>query len=175
MELDVQVMIRFAFVGFLFLQGLLSGLSLSALYEAFTVRSPGEFIAQYSTRANEIRRYFFVGITFCFTGSLCMLDEDVLDSMKGGNNPSSMARSNMSLVLVHFAALIITLLCSHVDVHISNIAMQIDDDDVISYDDLQAVNKWRGFCVPRSILCILGWLVSCYRFVITRSNVQRDE
>lgn len=179
-EPDVKVMQRFAFVIFLFLQGILSGLSLSALYEAFTARSPGDFLLQYAARSNETRRYFFTGISLCATGSLCMLDGDtlaqVLDFVKGRNTISTTAKSNMSivLVLVYFVALLLTLLCSRVDVHISNIALQIGGD--ISDEDLQSVvEKWRGFAVPRSILSILGWLISCYRFVSMRSNVERDE
>lgn len=178
-ELDVQVMFRFAFVGFLFIQGILSGLSLSALYEVFTARSPVEFFAQHSARANEVRRYFFIGISLCATGCLCMLDEDtvtnVLDFFKGKNTPGSTAKSNMILVLNYFVALIITILCSRIDFRISNIATHISGGDLYDGDLQSIVNKWRGFAVPRSLLCILGWLISCYRFVAMRSSSQREE
>jgi len=105
-----------------------------------------------------------------------MLDEDVLDSLRGKPAPTNMGKSNMSLALVYFAALIITLLCSHVDVRISNIEIQINDGDMISNEDLKfVVREFRKFSVPRSTLCIVGWLVACCRFVIMKGNVQLDE
>ena len=98
-----------------------------------------------------------------------MLDEDaatqVLAGMKGGSTPSNKAKSDLGLLLLYFVAMILHLLCSRVDVQISNIASQNNRDD-ISFDDVQSVvHKWRGFSVPRSILCIAGWLISCYQFV----------
>jgi len=141
-ELDVQLMIRFRMVGFLFFQRLLRGLSLSALYVAFTVQSPEEFFIQYSTRANEIRRYFFGGITLRLTGSLYATDT----SLKGRN----MGKSEI-LVLVFDSVLITTRLCSHVDVRISNMEMQ----NSVAHD-------FTCFSVPRSILriaefCVTAW------------------
>ena len=56
------------FAVFLFLQGILSGLSLSALYEAFASMKALDFILHSATRVNEIRRYFFIGINFCTVG-----------------------------------------------------------------------------------------------------------
>ena len=173
-KLDVQVLIRFAVVCFLFLQGLLSGLSLSALYEAVS--------SERATNASEARRYFFIGITLCLSGSLCMFDEEalsrVVDIVKGRNTPSGKKQStiqiHMSLVLIYFVALIITLLASRVDVNVqmSNVAINGGTDEELK----SLIDTWRRFAVPRSILCIAGWFVSCYHFVITRSNnAQRDE
>ena len=105
-----------------------------------------------------------------------MLDKDVLDSPKGRKSPTAMIKSNMSLVLVYFAGLAISLVCSHADVCISDVAMHINDGDPPTGGDLQtAVCEFKGLLVTRSSLCILGWLVSCYRFVVTRSNGQRNE
>lgn len=176
-EDDVQKLIRFAFIAFLFLSGLLGGLSLSALYEGFTVRSPGDFIVQYSTRASETRRYFFIGITLCCTGSLCLGEGfcEISDVIKGKTTRlSGVAKSNIGLVVIYFSALVVTLLCSRVDVRISTIATQLQNTNS-GVVPSSVVEEWRGFAVPRSILCILGWLVSCYRFVVTRSNSQHVE
>lgn len=172
-----EALVRLAFIGFLFLQGLLSGLSLSALYEAFSDRAPGEFLRQYAHRANEMRRYFFIGVTYSVTGSLCLLggDEKMLSSMKRGK-PSSRAQShNVLLVLVYFTALVLTMLCSRLDVRITYLAMHMEDSDMLSNADQDVVHHWKGLCVPRSLLCIAGWLVSCYRFVVMRSHVKHDE
>ena len=176
-KLDVQVI---AFVCFLFLQGILSGLSLSALYEAGSIAniSPGELVAQYSfSKANETRRYLFIGITWCFTGSLCLFSaEDV--SIKGSNALSNSTKSLLLLNTVFFLALVFTLLCSHADVQISSTVLQIstEGDAIASFNGLHPLlRKWRGFAVTRSILCIVGWFVSCHRFVVMRSNVNRDE
>jgi hypothetical protein len=173
---------RFAFIGFIFLQGIISGLSVSALYEAFALDSPREFVAQHSAaRANEIRRYFFIGITFCVTGSLCMLEEDdvsqVFAIIKGSSSsaPRSITKSNLSLwyfILSYFVALILTLLCSHVDVHMLTVSAQINVKGIHISDDklLSTLHQWRGFTVPRSIFCFVGWLISCYCFVIMRAR-----
>lgn len=170
-----------AFVCFLFLQGILSGLSLTALYEARSIAnvSPGEFIAQYSfSKANETRRYFFIGITWCFTGSLCLFSEDVL-SVKGNNALSNNSTKSLFLLnTIFFLALVFTLLCSHVDVQISNTVLKIttEKDGLASYNGLPPLlRKWSVCVVTRSILCIVGWFVSCHRFVVMRSKVNRDE
>merc|ERR1712194_284227 len=108
-----------------------------------------------------MRRYFFIGITYSLTGSLCLLggDEEMLASMKGNNTPSSRARShNVLLVLVYFTALVLTMLCSRLDVRITNRAMHMEDDDVLSNADQGVVHHWKGLCVPRSLLCVAGWL-----------------
>jgi hypothetical protein len=161
--LNAQV-IRVAFIGFLFLQGIMSGLSVSALYEAFASDSPREFVAQHlAARANEIRRYFFIGITFCVTGSLCMLEEET--------HFMSTTKSNSSLwyfILSYFIALIMTLLCSNVDVRMSNISAQIYAEGIHIPDEklLSILHQWRGFTVTRSILCFVGWMMYGYRFVV---------
>ena len=181
-ELNVlPFMTQGAFVCFLFLQGILSGLSLSALFEALTPQQPDEFVAQYSAaRANEIRRYFFIGITFCATGSLCILNKhettQVLASMTGGNSPNSKAStSTCYLILIYSFALVITIVCSHEDVLLLDFATHITEQEIhASTNNIRSVlHRWRGLSVSRSIFCIVGWLISCYRFVIT-NNVQRD-
>ena len=178
-EIDNETLTRFAFISFLFLQGLLSGLSLSSFYEAFISRSRLDFIVQYSARAVETRRYFFIGITLSATGSLCLLNGDIstqlADVWKGKNTLSSITKSNLSLVMVYFFALIVTLLCSFVDVKISKMAMDININNISGASLESIINEWRALAVSRSILCILGWLVSCYRFVVARSNDQREE
>jgi hypothetical protein len=173
--LNAQV-IRIAFIGFLCLQGIISGLSVSALYEAFASDSPREFVAQYlAARSDEIRRYFFIGITFCVTGSLCMLEQDdvsqVLILIKGRSTP----KSNSSIwyfVLSYYVALIMTLLCSHVDVRMSNISAQINLEGIHISDEklLSILHQWRVFTVTRSILCFVGWMIYGYRFVIMRTR-----
>ena len=95
----LPVMTKAAFICFLFLQGILSGLSLSAVYEALTPQRTEEFFAQYSAaRANEIRRYFFIGITLCATGSLCSINKNeatqVLYSMIGGSSRNSTTKAS---------------------------------------------------------------------------------
>jgi hypothetical protein len=181
----MPVMINAAFVCFLFLQGILSGLSLSALYEALTSQRPSDFFAKYSaTRANEIRRYFFIGITFCTTGSLCMLNKDdasrVLESLKGGDSKSSITKTSISLcyfILVYFVALTITVVCSHADVSISDIATNATVLNFhTSTENIESVlHSWKGLSVSRSVLCIIGWLISCYNFVLNRGNIRLGE
>ncbi len=179
----LPVMSKAAFVCFLFLQGILSGLSLSALYEALTPQQPEEFFSQYSaTRANEIRRYFFIGITFCATGSLCSINKheitQVLASMTGGSSPNSTTKASTSicyLILTYFLALIITVVCSHVDVRLLDVASHMNEQDTASADDFRSVlHKLRGLSIPRSVFCIVGWFISCYRFFISRNNIQRE-
>jgi len=135
-------------------------------------------------RANEIRRYFFLGITFCVLGSLCMIKEEdvsrVVGIIKGSSSSSSSSspritattttwNSTMSLgciIIVYFTALIMTLLCSSVDFKI-----------VINQSDkklLSTIQLWRCFSVTRGIMCIVGWFISCYRFVIMRVRVPDD-
>ena len=171
--LDVKTL---AFVGFLFLQGILSGLSLSSLYQAFTVQLPGELLAN-SAAANETRRYFFIAITFCVTGSLCVLEEDATKLLDSSGKTPNATMCNVCLVVIYFLALVATLLCSHADVHIVYTAMQISEGDIrVSSDDLLSIlHKWRSFAVPRSVLCILGWFVSCCKFIATRKNADRVE
>lgn len=177
-----------AFIGFHFLQGIVSGMSVSSLYEALAFlddSQPRDFIALHSTmRANEIRRYFFLGITFCVLGSLCMIKEEdvsrVVGIIKGSSSSSSSSspritattttwNSTMSLgciIIFYFTALIMTLLCSSVDFKI-----------VINQSDkklLSTIQLWRCFSVTRGIMCIVGWFISCYRFVIMRVRVPDD-
>ena len=100
----------------------------------------------------------------------------VVDIVKGRNTPivekKSTIQIHVSLVLIYFVALIVTLLASRVDVQMSNIAINGGIDEELK----SLIDTWRRFAVPRSILCILAWLVSCYHFVITSSNnAQRDE
>ena len=173
--LNAQV-IRIAFIGFLCLQGIISGLSVSSLFEAFALDSPREFVAQHlAARANEIRRYFFIGITFCVTGSLCMLEEDdvsqVLIMIKGRIT----TKSNSSIwyfILSYFIALIMTLLCSHVDVRMSNISAHtnLDGNHISDEKLLSILYQWRGFTATRSISCFVGWMIYGYRFVIMRAR-----
>ncbi len=170
-----------AFIGFLFLQGIISGLNVSALYEAFTLDSPKMFVAQHlGSRANKmIRRCFFIGITFCVTGSLCMLEEDdvsqVFAIIKGSSSstPRNITKSGWSTwcsILSYFNALILTLMCYHVDILMSNMSTQIHVEGVYVSDQklLSILHQWQGFIVPRSILCFVAWLITCYRFVISR-------
>jgi hypothetical protein len=175
MVLNAQV-IRIAFIGFLCLQGIISGLSVSALYEAFDSDSPREFVAQHlAARANEIRRYFFIGITFCVTGSLCMLEDDdvsqVLILIKG-RSTTKINSSIWYFILSYFIALIMTLLCSHVYVRMSNILAQNNLEGIHTSDEklLSILHQWRGFTVTRSISCFVGWMIYGYRFVIMRAR-----
>jgi hypothetical protein len=189
--IDKQIL-GFAFIGFHFLQGIVSGMSVSSLYEALALdeSNPRDFIALHSTvRANEIRRYFFLGITFCVLGSLCMIKEEdvsrVICIIKGSNNSNSSSATSIStpritaaattwsstpslgcLIIFYFTALIMTLLCSSIDFKI-----------VISQSDeklLSILQLWRCYSVTRGVLCIVGWLISCYRFVIMRVRVRDD-
>jgi hypothetical protein len=183
---DKQIL-GFAFIGFHFLQGIVSGMSVSSLYEALALdeSNPRDFIALHSTvRANEIRRYFFLGITFCVLGSLCMIKEEdvsrVVGIIKGSSSSTSSSTPRITaaattwsstpslgcLIIFYFTALIMTLLCSSVDFKI-----------VINQSDeklLTILQLWRCYSVTRGILCIVGWLISCYRFVIMRVRVRDD-
>ena len=182
----LPLMTKAAFICFLFLQGILSGLSLSAVYEALTPQRTEEFFAQYSAaRANEIRRYFFIGITLCATGSLCSINKNdatqVLYIMIGGSSPNSTTKASASicyLILTYFLALIITIVCSHEDVRLLqiHIATQFTEQNIHTSTDnfLTVFKRWRGLSVSRSVFCIVGWLISCYRFVISRNSAQRD-
>jgi hypothetical protein len=173
--LNAQV-IRIAFIGFLCLQGIISGLSVSSLFEAFALDSPREFVAQHlAARANEIRRYFFIGITFCVTGSLCMLEEDDVSQVIFMIKGRSTTKSNLSIwyfILSYFIALIMTLLCSHVDVRMSNISAHnnLDGNHISDEKLLSILHQWRGFTATRSIVCFVGWMIYGYRFVIMRAR-----
>lgn len=184
---DKQVL-GFAFIGFHFLQGIVSGMSVSSLYEALALdeSKPRDFVALHSTvRANEIRRYFFLGITFCVLGSLCMIKEEdvsrVIGIIKGSNNsrttsistPRITAATTWSsttslgcLIIFYYTALIMTLLCSSVD--FESVLNQSDETM------LSILQLWRCYSVTRGVLCIIGWLISCYRFVIMRVRVRDD-
>lgn len=164
---------QFAFIGFLFVQGIISGLNVSALYEAFTLDSPKMFVEQHlASRANNmILRCFFIGITFCVTGSLCMLKKNDVSHLFAIISGSSSSTRNITKsdwgiwcsILSYFVALILTLMCYHVDVRMSNMSTQIHVEKLLSI-----LHQWQGFIVPRSILCFVAWLISCYRFVINR-------
>ena len=181
---DKQIL-GIAFIGFHFLQGIVSGMSVSSLYEALALddSQPHDFIALHSTvRANEIRRYFFLGITFCVLGSLCMIKEEdvsrVVGIIKGSSSSSSSSpritatttwsstTSLGCLIIFYFTALIMTLLCSSVDF---KIVINQSDEKLLSILQL-----WRCFSVTRGILCIVGWFISCYRFVIMRVRAPDD-
>ena len=113
-------------------------------------------------------QYFFIGISSCLTGSLCLLlDEnivtEILGCIGGINNLRNTTKSLLILNIVFFIALIFTLLCSHVEAQISSIS---DENTQVSYEEQQVVLlRWRGFVVTRSVLCIVGWLLSCFHFV----------
>ena len=114
-------------------------------------------------------QYFFIGISSCLTGSLCLLLDknvvtEILGCIGGTNNlRNNTTKSLLLLNIVFFIALIFTLLCSHVEAQISNMS---DENTQVSYEELQVVLlRWRGFVVTRSILCIVGWLLSCFHFV----------
>lgn len=189
----------FAFIGFHFLQGIVSGMSVSSLYEALALdeSKPRDFVALHSTvRANEIRRYFFLGITFCVLGSLCMIKgEDVSrvigiikgNSNSNNNNNSSNSTTSIStpritaaaatttwsstaslgcLIIFYFTALIMTLLCSSVDFK----SFLNQSDETL----LSILQLWRCYSVTRGVICIIGWLISCCRFVIMRVRVRDD-
>ena len=183
---DKQIL-GIAFIGFHFLQGIVSGMSVSSLYEALAFlddSQPRDFIALHSTmRANEIRRYFFLGITFCVLGSLCMIKEEdvsrVVGIIKGSSRSSSSSSPRITatttwssttslgcLIIFYFTALIMTLLCSSVDF---KIVINQSDEKLLSILQL-----WRCFSVTRGILCIVGWFISCYRFVIMRVRAPDD-
>jgi hypothetical protein len=182
---DKQIL-GIAFIGFHFLQGIVSGMSVSSLYEALAFlddSQPRDFIALHSTvRANEIRRYFFLGITFCVLGSLCVIKEEdvsrVVGIIKGSSSSSSSSpritatttwsstTSLGCLIIFYFTALIMTLLCSSVDF---KIVINQSDEKLLSILQL-----WRCFSVTRGILCIVGWFISCYRFVIMRVRAPDD-
>ena len=113
-------------------------------------------------------QYFFIGISSCLTGSLCLLLDknivtEILGCIGGTNNLRNTTKSLVMLNIIFFIALIFTLLCSHVEAQISNIS---DENTQVSYEELRVVLlRWRGFVVTRSVLCIVGWLLSCFHFV----------
>ena len=113
-------------------------------------------------------QYFFIGISSCLTGSLCLLLDknvvtEILGCIGGINNLRNTTKIILILNIVFFIALIFTLLCSHVEAQISNMS---DENTQVSYEELQVVLlRWRGFVVTRSVLCIVGWLLSCFHFV----------
>jgi hypothetical protein len=174
---------QFVFIGFLFLQGIISGLSVSALYEAFALDSPKMFVAHLAARANKMtQRCFFIGLTFCVTGSLCMLKEDdvsqIFAIIKGssGSTPQNVTKSVWSIwcsIISYFIALMFTLLCYHVAGRMSNYSTQIHFESVYISDEelISILHQWQGFIVTRSILCFVAWLILCYRFVIMHWQV----
>lgn len=180
----LHVVTKAALICFLFLQGILSGLSLSALYEALSPSEPEEFFAQYSAgRANEIRRYFFIGITLCATGSLCNINTNVatlvLVGMAGSSCPNSTTKSSTSacyLILTYFLALVITIVCSYEDLRLLDIASHMTKQGhYSSANEFRLVlQRWRGLSVSRSVFCLVGWLISCYQF-FSRKNTQRTD
>ena len=145
---------RYLTIVFLFLQGILSGLCLSALYEAFS--TDGFEISSQTT--NEL--YFFVGILGCVFVSWYMLHQDIITQLKERNSLDNVSKSLVAKNLIFFLAFIFTYMCSN-----------------LVFSGVVDENRYRNFAVARSILCILGWLISCYRFVLARNNntVQHDE
>ena len=164
-----------SYVSFLFLQGVLAGQCIQSMYEAFIVASAKEFIIQYMHRANENRRFYFIAISLCAMGSLCMIDENAIERvlcLKKSGMTSNIVNHNGSvpvLVLVYFIALIVTLPCSIIDHRISNLTFESNQDaffgdvDDVAQSVLDGVNSWKGLAVTRSVFCIIGWLVSCHR------------
>ena len=145
---------RYVIITFLFLQGILSGLCLSALYEAFN--NNASFVSSQTTS----EQYFFVGILGGVFVSWYMLHQDIITQLKERNCLDNVSKSLVAKNLIFFLAFIFTYMCS-------NLVFSGTVDE----------NNYRNFAIARSILCILGWLISCYRFVVTRSNntVQPDE
>ena len=121
-----------------------------------------------SSEVEYYAQYFFIGISSCLTGSLCLLLDknivtEILGCIGGTNNLRNTTKSLLMLNIIFFIALIFTLLCSHVEAQISNIS---DENTQVSHEELQVVLvRWRGFVVTRSVLCIVGWLLSCFHFV----------
>ena len=143
---------RTVVIAFLFLQGILSGLCLSAFFnnnDSFDISSQ---------TTSEL--YFFVAITCCLFGSWYMLHQEIITQLSKRNSLVRVSKSLVAKNLIFFLAFIFTYMCSN-----------------IVYSEAVDDNKYRNFAVTRSVLCIIGWLISCYRFVLSRNNntVQHDE
>ena len=143
---------RYVVVAFLFLQGILSGLCLSALF----ISTDGFEISSQATT----ELYFFVAITCCLFGSSYMMHQDIIAQLSKRNGLEHVSKSLVAKNLIFFLAFVFTYMCSN-----------------IVYSEVVDENNYRNFAVTRSKICILGWLISCYRFVLSRNNntVQHDE
>jgi len=127
----------------------------SLLYEAFNNNDSFEISSQTTTE-----QYFFIGILGCVFGSWYMLHQDIITQLER-NSLEHVSKSLVAKNLIFFLAFVFTYMC-----------INIVFSGVIS-----DANKYRNFAVTRSVLCIVGWLISCYRFVVTRNNntVRHDE
>ena len=141
---------RYVIITFLFLQGILSGLCLSAF-------SNNGFEVSSQTTTEQ---YFFFATTCCLFGSWYMLHQDVITQLLERNSLENVSKSLVAKNLIFFLAFIFTYLCINV-----------------VYSGTVDEPRYCNFAVTRSVLCILGWLISCYRFVLSRNNntIQHDE
>ncbi len=173
-----------AYVSFLFLQGILAGLAIQSMYEVFVVESAREFLLQYVHRSNETRRCYFLAISSCVTGSLCMIDEKAVTSMLPSfrdkmNSSGHVERANgdgIYLSVIYFLALGVTQVASMVDYEITanrNFERGIIPND--DGDEAQSIfDSWTGLAITRSVLCLFGWLYSCKQLYRRHMSGQQE-
>lgn len=161
---SLERMTAISYVAFLGLQGIIAGATIQNAYECNS-RTNQEFLTGYAHRANENRRFSFMTISLCLTGSFCLIQRrnefaDCATDVKVDLSPCV-------LTALYFVALSVTLVSSVVDDHISKAAFEEDIDSV-----LNEVDTWKVLAVTRSTLCVLGWLVSCYQ-VFQRTRISK--
>lgn len=133
---------RVSYVGMVFVQGALCGLSIQTLYRSF--------VSQLMANDNENRQLYFLAISMALTSCLCMIEKSPgrLDISDSSNRYDT---SYMSAI-VYFVALVITLSSSVVDTN----ATRDNDPMLTNHSSNNALE------VTRSVMCIIGWLISCY-------------
>ena len=170
-EAAMQRLERLMHTGFLILQGLLAGYSGETVYEAFASTTKEAFLEEYSTLANETRRFYYILTTISFVGALNNW-RSVVDSNEAWRSRNFVEKAELLLlVLIYVAGLCFTLITGVYDMDfyyhngIKDSALAADtkwfmvalQDEEFEY----TVTIWRALCVGRFCCVIIGWLVVC--------------
>ena len=170
-EAAMERLERLMHTGFLILQGLLAGYSGETVYEAFASTTKEAFLEEYSTLANETRRFYYILTTIGFVGAMNNW-RSVSESNEKWKSRTTMEKGELLfLVFIYAAGLCSTLITGiyDMDFYYHNgitksdlppntewftVALQDEDFE-------RTINIWRGLCVARFCCVIVGWLLVC--------------
>jgi SNF family Na+-dependent transporter len=142
------------YVAMVFVQGALCGLSIQTLYRSF--------VSQLMVNDNENRRLYFLAISMALTSCLCMIEKS--PGQFETSDSSNRYDTSYMLAIVYFVALVITLSSSVVDTNAAR-----DNDHMLTYRSSNSLE------ITRSVMCIIGWLISCYQIYRFVNNSRREK
>ena len=168
-----------------FLNGLVAGYSVAVLYEVFINDQPTDFAIHYANRANEVRRFYFIADTVCFSMTLFQYE-----LKKRGMNKNMISNfidvRFLCSLLCYLISLVLSLFASFIENDLFQLEKQhsnaekIDGENwyttakYLEQKDLDTrINRLQVLCIFRSVLCIISWIVYCRDALDEYSRLQR--